>query len=285
MSLRVTISACSLLFAAIVASPAAGQQPDQQRLLSELKKLDWQVGPSTGKISDEATISLPAHYLFLSAADTSKFLVLMQNLPESNAYTVAPSNLEWFSIFNFENVGYVSDNDKIDADAVLQSLKENEVAANEERKKRGFSVLYLDGWFVPPHYDEQTKRLEWATRLRSGEGDISVNYKISFLGRSGVMSALLVSDPDSLDKDVRSFKEVLNGFSFNAGQKYTEFRSGDRIAEYGLTGLIVGGAAAAAAKTGLFKVIAKFAIYIVAGGAALVASLFKAIFGQRKKAT
>jgi uncharacterized membrane-anchored protein len=259
-----------------------GQESDEQKLLAELKKLDWQVGPSAGGITDKATITIPDHYLFLSAADTAKFLVLMQNLPESNAYTFAPSNLGWFSIFTFDDVGHVSDNEKIDADAVLQTLRENEDEANEERKKRGFSPLYLDGWFIAPHYDEQTKRLEWATRLRDGNGAITINYKIRLLGRGGVMSAVLVSDPDSLNKDVREFKDALNGFSFNSGERYTEFRTGDKVAEYGLTGLIVGGAAAVAAKTGLLKLLAKFAIYIFAGGAALIAGLFRAVFGRRK---
>jgi uncharacterized membrane-anchored protein len=255
----------------------------QDSVGTQIRNLGWRVGPSEGKIAGRATIAIPAKYVFLGATDTSKFLTLMRNLPRTDSYTFAPENLDWFAIFDFEDTGYVKDDEKIDADAVLQSLKEGNARGNEERKKRGYPVLNLDGWFVPPHYDTGTKRLEWATKL-SSEGGTSVNYRIRILGRAGVMSAVLVSDPDSLDKDIRVFKTALNDFSFDAGQRYSEYRPGDKIAEYGLTGLIVGGAAAAAAKAGLFKVIGKFGVLIFAGAAAVIGGLFKRLFGRRTAA-
>jgi uncharacterized membrane-anchored protein len=73
-----------------------------------------------------------------------------------------------------------------------------------------------------------------------------------------------------LDKDTREFKSVLQGYSFNEGERYTEFRTGDKVAEYGLAALIVGGAAAAAVKTGAFKWLAKL-IYV--GVIALIAGI------------
>jgi len=264
--------------------PSMAQAPGgQDSVGAQIRKLGWQAGPSEGKIAGRATIAIPAKYAFLGAADTSKFLTLMRNLPRTDSYTFAPDDLDWFAIFDFEDTGYVKDDEKIDADAVLQSLKEGNARGNEERKKRGYPALNLDGWFVPPHYDTGTKRLEWATKL-SSEGGVSVNYRIRILGRAGVMSAVLVSDPDSLDKDIRVFKTALNDFSFDPGQKYSEYRSGDKIAEYGLTGLIVGGAAAAAAKAGLFKVIGKFGVLIFAGAAALIGGVVKRLFGRRTAA-
>ena len=258
-----------------------GQQSQEPTSVgAQIQKLGWKIGPSEGKIAGRATIAIPAKYGFLGAADTSKFLTLMRNLPRSDSYTFAPLDLEWFAIFDFEDTGYIKDDEKIDAAAVLQSLKEGNARGNEERKRRGYPALTLEGWFVPPHYDTGTKRLEWATKL-SSEGGVSVNYRIRLLGRAGVMSAVLVSDPDSLDKDIRVFKAALNDFSYDPGQRYSEYRQGDKIAEYGLTGLIIGGAAAAAAKTGLFKVIGKFGILIFAGAAAIIGGLFKKLFGGR----
>jgi uncharacterized membrane-anchored protein len=94
----------------------------------------------------------------------------MRNLPRTDSYTFAPQDLSWFSIFDFEDTGYIKDDEKIDADAVLQSLKEGNARGNEERKRRGFPALNLDGWFVAPRYDTDTKRLEWATKLSSEGG-------------------------------------------------------------------------------------------------------------------
>ena len=280
----VSRSVCALALLVAASAPSVAQQSQEPgSIVTEIKNLGWKVGPSEGKIAGRASIAIPANYRFLGAADTSKFLTLMRNLPTSDSYTFAPDDLDWFAIFDFEDTGYIKDDEKIDADAVLQSLKEGTARRNEERKRRGFPVLTLDGWFVPPHYDTSTKRLEWATKL-SSEGGVSVNYRISLLGRAGVMSALLVSDPDSLEDDIRVFKAALNDFSFDPGQRYSEYRTGDKIAEYGLTGLIIGGAAAAAAKTGLFKVIGKFAIFIFAGAAALIGGVVKRLFGRRTAA-
>jgi uncharacterized membrane-anchored protein len=88
--------------------------------------------------------------------------------------------------------------------------------------------------------------------------DVSLNYTIRFLGRSGVMNATLVSSPEKLDADVRSFKAVLDGFDFNNGERYAEFRAGDHVAEIGLGVLVLGGAAAVAAKKGFFGAILAF---------------------------
>jgi uncharacterized membrane-anchored protein len=284
MALSISKVVGTFLLLVAASAPSMGQEPGgQDSVGAQIRNLGWKVGPSEGKIAGRATIVIPANYRFLGAADTSKFLTLQRNLPTSDSYTFAPDDLDWFAIFDFEDTGYIKDDEKIDADAVLQSLKEGTARRNEERKRRGFPVLTLDGWFVPPHYDTSTKRLEWATKL-SSEGGVTVNYRIRLLGRAGVMSALLVSDPDSLEDDIRVFKAALNDFSFDPGQRYSEYRTGDKIAEYGLTGLIVGGAAAAAAKTGLFKVIGKFAVFIFAGAAALIGGVVKRLFGRRTAA-
>ena len=64
---------------------------------------------------------------------------------------------------------------------------------------------------------------------------------------------------------VADVNRVLTAYRFNSGDTYAEWRPGDKVAEYGLTGLIVGGAVAAAVKTGLLKGLWKF---VVAGVAA-----------------
>ena len=74
-----------------------------------------------------------------------------------------------------------------------------------------------------------------------------------------------------------------------AGSKYSEWRSGDKVAQYGLTGLITGGLVVGAAKLGILSklgvVIAKFAKVIIVGILALgaaIAKFFKGIFGGSK---
>ncbi len=154
-------------------------------------------------------------------------------------------------------MGYVKDDEKIDADAILKSIKDMDEPGNEERKRLGFGPLHTDGWYVAPHYDTQTKRLEWGLKLHSDEG-VTLNYTVRLLGREGVMNATLVSSPEKLDNDVKSFKKALDGFEFASGKRYAEFQPGDHVAEIGLAALVAGGAAAIATKKGFWAVLAGF---------------------------
>jgi uncharacterized membrane-anchored protein len=98
------------------------------------------------------------------------------------------------------------------------------------------------------------------------------------------MSATLVADPDQIETILPVSKSLLDGYEYLPGKKYSEFRSGDKIAEYGLTALITGGAAAVALKTGLLQ---KFWKVIVVGFIALVGFLKKVLatlFGREVKA-
>ena len=194
---------------------------------------------------------------------------------------IAPEDLSWFAVFYFEASGYVKDDEKIDPDALLEALKQGDERGNEERRRLGMHPIYTDGWHVPPHYDSETKRLEWGMRLRDDRGGIHVNYTSRLLGRSGVMSAVLVSSLANLARDMASFREALRGYEFVTGEKYAEFKSGDRMAEYGLAALVVGGAAAAAAKAGLFKSLGKF-LWLIVGGALMGGwALIRKFFGRK----
>jgi len=91
-----------------------------------------------------------------------------------------------------------------------------------------------------------------------------------------------VSSPQTLNADMKEFNGALAGYQFNAGEQYAEFKSGDKIAEYGLGALVLGGAAAAAAKAGLFKSLGKF-LWVIIGGALMGGwTLLKKLFGRKE---
>ena len=274
------VLAVVLLF---VAAGAQAQQPrDANTIIQELQKLAWQRGPGEGAVAGKAKIKIPEGFAFLDERNTRRFLELMGNPPRDGHYMLAPARLDWFAVFSFDSIGYVKDDEKIDADALLKSLKDSDERGNEERKRLGMSSIFTDGWHVPPHYDSSTKRLEWGLRLRDEKGRTNVNYTSRLLGRTGVMSAVLVTSPQTLNEDMKVFNGALGGFEFVAGEKYAEFKSGDKIAEYGLAALVVGGAAAAAAKSGLLKSLGKFLWVIIGGAIAGGWAFLKRLFGRRE---
>ena len=262
---------------------AEGESTAEQRR-AQFQALKWQEGPATAALGGNATLKLPAGARFLDETEGAKFLKLTGNLPSPESILVGDN---WWAAFSFSPVGYVKDDEKIDADALLKSMKEQDGPANAERRKLGMSELHTDGWHIPPHYDAASKHLEWALKLRSPGSDTpTINYTVRLLGRSGYESAILVSDPQTLDADVKAFKAMLKDFDFKSGEKYTEFKQGDRVAEFGLMALVAGGAAAVVTKTGFWKVIvgffAAFWKLILAGVVAVFWGIAK-LFGKKKE--
>ncbi len=245
----------------------AQDSPDARReaFRKQLDALHWVAGPTTAPIGGNSALTIPKDYVFLDAANTAKFEELNENVPSGREVMVAPRNLQWTAYLVFDDAGYVKDDEKIDAPGILKSLQEGTERENEERRRRGWPAVHVTGWNIPPAYNTATKRLEWATNLRADDGQ-GVNFFTKILGRRGFTSVVLATSPERTPESVAELNQVLTGYRFNSGESYSAWRPGDKVAEYGLAGLIVGGAAAAAVKTGLFKGLFKF---IVAGAAAM----------------
>lgn len=263
------LSALALLSSFLPATTAADEPKVQ---------IDWADGPITARLGDIAEIKVPAGYRFTGKEGTRKFLELTHNPPSSSELgTIIPITFEdteskdsgfWFVIFEFDDVGYVKDDerDKLDADALLQSIKDNTENANEERAKHGWSAYHVTSWYKPPFFDVTTKNLTWAMQgysVEDNKQEQSVNYSVRILGRRGTMNADLVLAPNLVANAVPRFETLLSGFSYLPGSAYSEFRAGDKVAKYGLAALVVGGAAAIATKTGLLAKMWKLIVLAV----------------------
>ena len=130
-----------------------------------------------------------------------------------------------------------------------------------------------------PFYNPATNNLEWAIRLSSSDGTRMVNYKTKVLGRRGVMDVVLVCDEEEMAAVVPEYQKLLTGYAFQKEESYAAFRKGDKVAEYGLTGLILGGGLLVAAKSGL---LAKLWKPIIAG-LVVVGTFLKRIFVGKTK--
>lgn len=280
---RFVLAAIAAIFLAVSVSAQDEQGP----------AINWVPGPTTAQLGDGlASIQVPEGYLFADKAETQKFMQMIGNPPsdqEIGLLTPADEEKTWFVVFEYNEVGYVKDDDKdeIDADAILDSIREGTEAANEERKEMGSDPVEIVGWFEKPHYDSKTHNLVWAIEGKSKQEGV-VNYDVRLLGRRGYVSATLVTDPQALSADLPHVQALLGGFSFNEGNRYAEWKSGDKVAEYGLAALVAGGAGAAAMKLGLFaqlgKLLAKGWKLVVVGFAALAAG-FKKLFGRKQEET
>lgn len=282
-TLRFVLAAVAALALTVSVSAQDGQAP----------AINWIPGPTTAQLGDGlASIEVPEGYLFADKAETQKFMKMIGNPPsdlEIGLLTPADDAKQWFVVFEYNEVGYVKDDDKdeIDADAILDSIREGTEAANEERKEMGSDPVEIVGWFEKPHYDSNTHNLVWAIEGKSKQDGV-VNYDVRLLGRSGYVSATLVTDPQALAADLPHVQALLNSFSFNEGNRYAEWKAGDKVAEYGLAALVAGGAGAAAMKLGLFAQLGKLLAKgwkLVVLGFAVLAGWVKRMFGKKEQDT
>ncbi|QDT37039.1 DUF2167 domain-containing protein [Stratiformator vulcanicus] len=261
-----------------------------QRLFNSI---EWTYGPATAPIGDNASIELTEGYQITGSAGSQAWNKITQNPPDSTVATLMPSDDEssWFIAFEFEDSGYVKDDEAadLDADAILKSMQQGTEASNKYRQQQGWGAIHVDGWIVEPTYDEETNHLVWATDLRADDGGRSANYSIRLLGRRGVMNAILVCDPEKMSEILPKVNQLLEGFEYNDGERYAQWTTGDKVAAYGLTGLITGGAFVAAAKTGL---LAKLGMLLAKGGKAIVfvilaigAGIYKLFGGRSSQAS
>ncbi len=268
------------------------KQRVQQRI-DEIEKLGW-TRQGKGNLGGKAEIAIPQGYRFTTGDGTRKLMEMYGNpATKRELGMLATEGLGPWIIFEFDESGYVKDDekDKINADEMLASLREGQEQGNKYRREHGMTELEILGWVVPPRYNEKTNNLEWGTRLKSvGSDGISINYNTRLLGRKGVMEVTLVCEPEEMEKMIAEQEKILAGFTYIEGERYAEFREGDKVAKYGLTALIAGTGAFAAAKMGLFAKLGVFiaklgkgAILVVVAILAGIKKIFGMLFGARQQ--
>ena len=272
-----------LAFCLCTAAPLRAANQNIDAVIAGVK---WVNGPAKGSLGSIAEIQVPAGYRFTETTGTKTLLEAFGNLTSGRELGwLETTNGDWAVIFEFNDSGYVKDDDKdkLDAAKMLKTISDGQESANEVRKERGGAAITIVGWEMPPKYNDQTKNLEWAIKALS-EGHPILNYNTRILGRKGVMSATLMCRPDKLAEILPTYQQALTGYAYKDGERYAEFRDGDKMAKYGLAALVTGGAAAVAAKLGFFGWLAVFfkkAWKLIVLGVAAVGGFFKnLIFGK-----
>lgn len=283
-------------FAQTPPGPAQKQMPSRERLIELQSSLKWQQG-NIILGNNLATLKVSRQFRYLSPEDTKTVLVdFWNNPPEIGSGTLGMifpvdanplSRSSWGVVITYQADGYVRDDDaeKINYADLLKQIQQATDEGNAERTKQGYPPMKVVGWAEPPHYDKANHKIYWAKELQFGEETShTLNYSIRALGRQGVLELNAVAGMSDLDAIKQQMPDVISMIEFNAGSRYADFTPGrDKVAEYGLAALILGGVAA---KIGLFKgiflaLLAAKKLVIVAVVAA--AGFIGRIFGFKKK--
>jgi uncharacterized membrane-anchored protein len=286
------------------AAPGAGAaqlSPDELR--ARFQAISERLHPQTGDIripDANAVLHLGENYYFLPADEARLILTdAWGNPPDSAANVlglVFPAGKTfmddtWGAVITWQPSGYVSDDDaaSADYDELLRQIQAAEPEVNARRTAQGYPAQHMVGWAQPPAYDSRTHSVIWAQNFRiEGDSVNSLNYEIRMLGRHGVLSLNMVTTMDKLAETRQAAQRFSAQAEFSAGARYADYQPGtDRVAAYGVGGLVAAGVGAAVAqKAGLFVVLLAFlkkaGIFIVAGFALLFGWL-RRVFGRRRE--
>ncbi len=290
-----------LTVAPALAQTAAKGEDKKEAASKPSDNPDFKVGPARLSLGDKlAEIDLPQDFGLVSKSKTEEFCKAEGNSTEGVLGMIVPKFAKeekappYFVMCRFEDIGYVKDDDagKLDAAELLKAFKEGNKEANEDRKREGITPFYVGDWSELPHYDKAKHQVVWGIEVKDEDAAnapvSAVNYNTRILGRRGVLSMNLVSDPATLEKNKKEVAKLLDRTTFVKGASYADYQPGkDKDSGLGITGLILGGGALAAAAKfgvlgglwkwaiGLLLVGKKFIILIVVGIGALIAKIFK----------
>jgi len=266
------------------AQPAAPPPPDPQRA-AENKQIDAAAkhGPIDITLRDEAVLSVPKGEVFIPAQEAGILLRRMGNFTNDQVLgIILPEGDEnWFVVADYNDSGYVKDEEgkDIDADKLLQGMKDATEEDNKERREKGIDPIRESRWIEAPHYDKASRHLVWSIELETlnAKGAVkgkNLNYNTYALGRGGFIELTLVTGIATVEKDKTYVRQLLSNLHFKPGKRYEDFNaSTDKVAAFGLLALIGG---VAAKKLGLLALAGVFLVKFAKIGLAAAVAGFAA---------
>jgi uncharacterized membrane-anchored protein len=151
----------------------------------------------------------------------------------------------WYATISFERDGFVDITQirRWSPDDVLASLRSQLKIENEQRKTENLPPLIMQGWRIPPRYDQRSQSLSWSVRVQvSGvttRNESDAMTRLAIFGRDGFFRIDIVSDGETLlntRSDVRLFTDNLR---FHEGKDYEAYQPGtDPVMRRGLESVL-----------------------------------------------
>ena len=147
-------------------APAAEEAPPKE----EGPRFHPTEGPKKIDLGHDLELDLPANMLYLDRAEGKQLMESNGNIiGDSFLGLVGQKGASWIVTITYWEDGYVKDDEAadLDADEILDDMREGNEEGNKIRQERGFKPLSLDGWTEKPHYERALHHL-LETRTRNG---------------------------------------------------------------------------------------------------------------------
>jgi uncharacterized membrane-anchored protein len=291
--MRFIAGLCLAALCALTAPAAAGQgtyPQTEEGLQDAYDQLNWSSGSGSYKLpKSHAVIRVRSGQTLLLGWDAERFRWLNNGTehPDTEAVLSYDSaGAKSVVYYAWQDEGYIGDADWADVnpDQLLEDYRRGTEAANSERIDSGIEPIHVVGWLEKPHYDKSTNTVTYAIELKDKDGGWANAFALR-LGRAGYTEFIWVGSIglfQSAGSRPALLNDALAAHSFEEGHRYADFKEGDKVASYGIAGLV---AAAIGAKFGK-GLIAGFIAMLIAGKKVVIplvlafgATIFK--FGRR----
>lgn len=175
-------------------------------------------------------------------------------LNDESSYTI---NIE-----EFVDDGFIKGDDwsNVDANDFLQEMIKGSKENNKERIKNGYKTVTDLSWHIKPQFNEDLGYVFYSLVVQFDDGSETYNSTAMVLGRKGYTDITFLFKENIADLMPGEIDKVVKNFKYNSGVQYSDFKSGDKVAAYGVGALVAGSLGIKGlAKTGALAVIAAFA--------------------------
>jgi uncharacterized membrane-anchored protein len=248
--MRVITALMAGLLCAFAAAPLSADQGVYPKTEEELRAayaaLKWQDAPGSYKLpGSHAAIRLQSGQTLLLGADAERYSWLDSGgveFPGTEAILASESDTKLLVYYEWRDAGYVSDTDwsDVDGDVLLRQYRDATESRNDERIGNGLEPMHVVGWLEPPHYDKRTHTITYAMELNDKKGHWA-NAVALRLGRAGYAELTWVGSIDSFQSASgrpELLDQALAAHAFEDGYRYEDFNDGDKVAAYGLAGVV-----------------------------------------------
>jgi uncharacterized membrane-anchored protein len=269
---RAVLAAALAVSLCLAGAPALAEQApypkDEAALQKEYEAMNWQTGAPLYRFEDShSEIALPGNFAILMGDEAQRYAYLSNGVefPGTEALVYdRTSDGDGEMAIEYVAEGFVKDNDwsDIDADDFLRQMIADQKESNKERVATGNRAFEVIGWIEKPTYDAGTHIARYILELGTPE-EHWVNAVAVKLGRGGYHQFTWVGDvAEFRGGGNAALNTLLDKHSYDAGHRYADFKDGDKVAAYGIAGLV---AAVAGVKLGKGLLAGAFAFFAIAG--------------------
>jgi len=248
-------------------------QPVQPNMfVNPSRQLNWISGPQKLSLGTLADFNIPQGYRLTDAAG-ARFILENNGIAVPKDIIGLLTDDKSTAIIEYSPKGYVKSADiaQINPATVLKDVQERIQVQNDS--KQVMSSIKSLNWQSVPAYDSPTHSFAWSLQVQTASSR-ELNETVVLLGRHGILQITsILSYPLGNSPPLKQLVE--SNIAFKDGERYTDYQSGDKVAEIGLADIIAGPKPKSSLFAGGFGAVAAWtysglAVCLVLGGVLIV---------------